>query len=339
MGICVELDKKIFITDAQTGSVKLITSIKGIVKCLGHLGLLYKAFSVHMKHQTVPKRSLPQAIELLEELDSYLGTTTEKALSHSNDDSTGKPSGSRGTISNQTKLSVNMILNGLKDLEALVKEHNPSHTIDLHSCLTVQVENLHAVGHFKDQFPTLLQYARNLANTVYESIKRVVPWSAYYFTHDKSYYPILRQSTPLNAISKLEHLKAIRQLNRQERDLMIEWTTTNGQAARQRSVRQETTMFKAGTLPLNMYRTSHYPKDKVSFSPNTVEEQPVTSATTETPSTSHEAIEESQVVEETEVEEEEEYDTDSDSDDPPADSDEEDTLDDLMFLRVVTTRN
>ena len=175
MGICVELDKNIFITDAQTGSVKLITSIKGIIKYLGHLGLLYKTFSVHMKHQTVPKRSLPQAIELLEELDSYLGTTTEKALSNSNDGSTGKPNGSRGTISNQTKLSVNMILNGLKDLEALVKEHNPSYTIDLHSCLTVQVENLHAVGHFKDQFPTLLKYARNLANTVYESIKSKCP--------------------------------------------------------------------------------------------------------------------------------------------------------------------
>ena len=109
-----------------------------------------------MKHQTVPKRSLPQAIELLEELDSYLETTTEKALSHSNDvsdASTGKPSCSQGTISNQTKRSVNMILNGLKDLKALVKEHNPSFAIDLYSRLTVQVENLHAVGHFKDQFP------------------------------------------------------------------------------------------------------------------------------------------------------------------------------------------
>ena len=74
-----------------------------------------------MKHQTVPKRSLPQAIELQEELDSYLETITEKALSHSNDvndTSTGKPSGPQGTISNQTKGSVNMILNGLKDMEA-----------------------------------------------------------------------------------------------------------------------------------------------------------------------------------------------------------------------------
>ena len=65
----------------------------------------------------------------------------------------------------------------------------------------------------------------------------------------------------------------------------------------------------------------------------------ISKPTSETRSTSHEANEESQVVKETEVEEEEEYDTDSDSDDPPADNDEEDTLDDLMFLRAVTTRN
>ena len=105
-----------------------------------------------------------------------------------------------------------MILNGLKDLEASVREHNSSYTIDLYTCLTVQVENLHAMGHFKDQFQTALQYARNLANTVHESIKCVVPWSAYYYyTHDKSYYPVLHQSTPLNAIPRLEHPKAMRQ--------------------------------------------------------------------------------------------------------------------------------
>ena len=140
---------------------------------------------------------------------------------------------------------------------------------------------------------------------------------------------MLRQSTPLNAIPKLEHLKARRELNRQEKDLMIEWATNNGKAARQRSVRQETTMFKAGTFPLNMYRTSDYPKDKVSFSPNTG-----------TPSTSHEAIEAGQVVEEDEEkEEEEEYDTDTDGEYPIAENDEEDSVDDLVFLRAVTTRS
>ena len=90
-----------------------------------------------------------------------------------------------------------------------------------------------------------------------------------------------------------------------------------------------------------MYRTSDYPKDKVSFSPNTVKEETVTSATivtTVTPSTSHEAIEDVQVVEEAEVGEEEEYDTDSDAD-PIADNYEVDSLDDLLFLRAVTTRS
>ena len=72
-------------------------------------------------------------------------------------------------------------------------------------------------------------------------------------------------------------------------------------------------MFKAGTLPLNMYRTSDYPKDKVSFGPNAVEEQSATCATRAKPSVSHEDIEEGQAIDEAEVEEdEEEYDTDSD---------------------------
>ena len=56
--------------------------------------------------------------------------------------------------------------------------------------------------------------------------------------------------------------------------------------------------------------------NKVSFSPNTVEEETVNSATIVTTSTSHEAIEDAQVVEEAEVEEEEEYDTDSDAEYP-----------------------
>ena len=84
-----------------------------------------------------------------------------------------------GTVSSQTLSSVRMILEGLKALKQLLKELSPNYKIELYTCLTVvQVEYLHAMGHFKEQFPTLLQYAQNLANTVYESIKRVVRWAA-----------------------------------------------------------------------------------------------------------------------------------------------------------------
>ena len=47
------------------------------------------------------------------------------------------------------------------------------------------------MGHFEGQFPTLLQYAQNLANTVYESTKRVVQRAAYYYTHEKSFFPVV----------------------------------------------------------------------------------------------------------------------------------------------------
>ena len=75
------------------------------------------------------------------------------------------------TVSSQTPSSVNMILKGLRALEQLLEELNPNYKIDLNTCPTVQVENLHAMGHFKEQFPTLLQYTQNVANTVYEHKK------------------------------------------------------------------------------------------------------------------------------------------------------------------------
>ena len=120
-----------------------------------------------------------------------------------------------GTVSSQTLSSVRMILEGLRALEQLLKEPSPNYNIDVYTCLTVQVENLHAMGHFKEQFPYLLQYAQNLANTVYQSIKRVVRWTAYYCTNEQSYYPLVSQATPLDALPRMTHLK-------QRESLMIE---------------------------------------------------------------------------------------------------------------------
>ena len=52
---------------------------------------------------------------------------------------------------------------------------------------------------------------------------------------------------------------------------MREWAVQHGKFVWQRTVRQETTKFKAGTLPLNMYRPadSAYPKDKIHHEPPT----------------------------------------------------------------------
>ena len=97
---------------------------------------------------------------------------------------------------------------------------------------------------------------------------------------------------------------------------MLEWTANNGKAVRQRTVRQETTKFKAGTLPLNMYDTSSQSTEKIVI--EHVEED------------HHEESEHDE-------EQESEYDTESESELPPAvDSDQ---VDEMTFLRAVTTRS
>lgn len=78
------------------------------------------------------------------------------------------------------------------------------------SSLWIQGENVHWMSHFKDQLQAIMQYACNLANTSnlwIQSIKRVVPWAADYFTHNSLYFPVGKQSTPHIAISRMSYFK------------------------------------------------------------------------------------------------------------------------------------
>ena len=54
-------------------------------------------------------------------------------------------------------------------------------------------------------------------------------------------------------------------MSEQNKQYMREWARENGKCVRQRTIRQETTKYKAGTLPLNMYATKEPVGDKVVF--------------------------------------------------------------------------
>ena len=84
-------------------------------------------------------------------------------------------------------------------LQNNLKSINENHLgyVDIHSLLTTIVENLHAVSHFKNETFTVLQYARDFGTIAKESFKRTRKWSAKYFTHDKSFYPVLTSSMEL----------------------------------------------------------------------------------------------------------------------------------------------
>lgn len=111
MGVCVEMDRNIFVTDAQAGTVKLITSIKGTIGFLKHVGLQYKAFLVHLNYQPTAKLSITEVIRHMEVLHSYLKEANKCVLDQL--DTSPKAAGQHGTISHQTMSSVSMILKGL----------------------------------------------------------------------------------------------------------------------------------------------------------------------------------------------------------------------------------
>ena len=54
-------------------------------------------------------------------------------------------------------------------------------------------------------------------------------------------------------------------MNDENQEYMREWARDNGKSVHQRTVRQETTKYKAGTLPLNMYERTQPIGEKLQF--------------------------------------------------------------------------
>ena len=125
-------------------------------------------------------------------------------------------------------------------------------------------------------------------------------------------------------------------MNSNEQQMMREWALQHGKSVRQRTVRQETTKFKAGTLPLNMYRSSplDYPKEKV-YRLQTNEQEKTISAQ-EVQREEKEQQEDKEVSTNPQEEVEDAYATDSENENAV---EEDDDGDSPTFIRAVTTRS
>ena len=99
---------------------------------------------------------------------------------------------------------------------------------------------------------------------MHESLKRTSQWSAYYFTHRRSYYPVPEKSISLRDIPKMSPVPP-KEMSQADQMLMREWAHEHGKAVRQRTVRQCTTKHNAGTLPLYMYEKELPIGERVTF--------------------------------------------------------------------------
>ena len=156
--------------------------------------------------------------------------------------------GSEGTVSKKTQDSLTLLRKGMNKLIENITSINPSF-IDLVELLTTQVENLHAVSHFKHETFSALNYSQYFGTIVKESLKRITKWAAKYFTHEKSYYPV--PDTSMSALSTMA-LPAVQRVTKEHEAVMKEWVE-NYRPVRQRTVRSETTKDKAGALPPAVY--------------------------------------------------------------------------------------
>ena len=92
-------------------------------------------------------------------------------------------------------------------------------------------------------------------SSVEEAVKRVSKWAAADYTHPASYYKL--PSTSAVTLPKISIPKpaVLQVLTRNEEALMRSWAKKHGKSVRQRNVREDNTMDRAGTLPLNLYES------------------------------------------------------------------------------------
>ena len=97
------------------------------------------------------------------------------------------------------------------------------------------------------------EYCRSFGLTMKKAVKRVTTWAAYYHTSRNSWYPKPEGALLLSQVPVMKPLPIVN-MRPADCDALRDWASSFGAAVRQRTVRQETTMARHGTLPEFMYQ-------------------------------------------------------------------------------------
>ena len=158
IAICTEFNSVAYVCDARTNSIKIITQLKETAKFLQGVGKLYKAFSVHNKGEKYQTHTLQESSDLLSDCKATI-SEFEKSVQSIEDIGNRSLNGPEGCVAAVTVKSVDLLHWGIKQL---------SHNLDkfcyeksnLLSCLTLDVEHLHATSHRKHPLMSKQEYFR-----------------------------------------------------------------------------------------------------------------------------------------------------------------------------------
>ena len=139
LGIAVEFDNVIYLTDAMSGTVNIISPIKNTVAFLDAVGCLYKAFSVHEKGKTFPSHDSRAAVTMVNHCRKLLEYNERNIYNDMGVTSLPKKlNGPQGNVAAKTVDSVRLIEWGLERLVKTTEKYGYSKT-DLLSCMTLNV--------------------------------------------------------------------------------------------------------------------------------------------------------------------------------------------------------
>jgi len=122
---------------------------------------------------------------------------------------------------------------------------------NLLSCITLDMENFHFSVHVKQANMSKAEYCRSFGLAMKEAMKCVTTWAAYYHTSWLSWYPKPEGGLLLSQVPVMKPLLNVN-MSPADCNALRNWASSYGAAARQRTVRQETTMARLGTLPKAM---------------------------------------------------------------------------------------
>ena len=196
VGICVELNRSIYVVDSGSGSAKMINRpLQGIVDFLSNLQTLLLAFNIQPKGKSeMGSHHTVRAIEMVNQTLQYVQSCSAKAKELQSLSEKSVTNGPEGTVSTKCSKSLELLKKSLQSTESNIKELSTYQgfnlQLNLETLLTLHVENQHAVTHFKRDTFSLYEYALIFGSSIEEAVKRISKWAATYYTHPGSYYKL-----------------------------------------------------------------------------------------------------------------------------------------------------
>ena len=133
IGIATEFDSVVYVCDAQTKSIKLLSKMNHCSKFLRAIGVINEAFSVHNKGASYERKTAKEPIGLVCQCKTVLEEHAYQIRAESN--ITSALNVSQGHVSAKTVTTVQLMEWGLGRLAHILGE-SEYQTLDLLSCMT-----------------------------------------------------------------------------------------------------------------------------------------------------------------------------------------------------------